>query len=204
MSVPRIRTALLAVIAAAGLSACAEDGYGYGGVEMGYNGGGYGDGYYANGYDDNYYGDYGSGYGWYDGFSYPGAGIYIYDRGGNRYHWNRHHQDHWQGHGDWHGGSGHDGDGDWRMARKLASAATATTITGRGTDTIRLGRIIRAAGGRSTLPTGRVIKAGALRTLSHRIPRRAAARTTIIERSQPAGRRRTSTMEMKRSTGSAA
>lgn len=84
------------------LSGCYEDGYGYGGVSAGYGSGGY------YGYGNDYGYGYGyPGYGWYDGFYYPGRGYYIYDRGGKRHRWDDHHRRHWEGRrdhaGNWDG-----------------------------------------------------------------------------------------------------
>lgn len=70
------------------LSACYEDGYGYGGLSVGTGGGYYG-------YDDPYYRP-GYGYGWYDGFYYPGNGYWVYDRGGNRHRWNDSQRRYWE------------------------------------------------------------------------------------------------------------
>src|SRR3546814_31102 len=64
-----------------------DDGYGYGGVSVG-------SGYYGSSYYDPYYG---GNYGWYNGYYYPGAGYYVYDRGGKRHRWNKDHRRHWQG-----------------------------------------------------------------------------------------------------------
>jgi hypothetical protein len=89
MFVPRLPAIALALVATLGLSACYEDGYGYGGLSVGY-----GDGYYGS----PYYGGYGGYpyYGWYDGFYYPGTGYYVYDRHGSRHRWNDDHRRHWQ------------------------------------------------------------------------------------------------------------
>ena len=98
MFVPRLPAIALALAATLGLSACYEDGYGYGGLSVGY-----GDGYYGS----PYYGGYGYNspyYGWYDGFYYPGTGYYVYDRHGSRHRWNDHHRRHWQDRShNWHG-----------------------------------------------------------------------------------------------------
>ncbi|MEO8454549.1 MAG: hypothetical protein ABI454_05260 [Sphingomicrobium sp.] len=51
-------------------------GYGYG---SSYYGAGYGGYYGGYGYGSPYYGGYGSPYGWYDNYYYPGTGIYVYD-----------------------------------------------------------------------------------------------------------------------------
>jgi hypothetical protein len=105
-------TAILALAGAAlTLGGCVDDGYGYdGGV---YGGGGY----YGSGYYDG--GLYGGGwpsYGWYDGFYYPGSGIYVYDRIGHRRRWDGPHGS-WHGRppgggGGWHGGGWRGGRGD--------------------------------------------------------------------------------------------
>jgi hypothetical protein len=88
----RIATIGLLAAASLGLGGCAYNGLGVG---VGY-GSGYGDpyGYSGYGYDPygyrsayyNPYGysRYGSPYGWYNGFYYPGSGWYVWDRDGNR------------------------------------------------------------------------------------------------------------------------
>jgi hypothetical protein len=87
-----IRNALLIAATSLGLGAC-TDGYGYGGVGMGY-GGYYGD-YYGDYYGPSYYG--GSPYyGWYDNYSYPGSGYYVFDRYGTRRTWNDSQRRYWQ------------------------------------------------------------------------------------------------------------
>lgn len=80
--------ALVALAAAAGLAGCT-----YGGYDSGFSIG-YGTGYY----DDGYYGYSGAPayYGWYDDYYYPGAGYYVYDRGGQRYRWNDRQRHYWQ------------------------------------------------------------------------------------------------------------
>jgi hypothetical protein len=103
MTSARLRTALLAALGAATLGGCAySDGYGYGyGVSAGYGtrGGGcdpyYGCDYGYGGYDDYGYGD--PWYGWYNGFYYPGIGIYIFDQWGRRYRWNDDYRRYWEG-----------------------------------------------------------------------------------------------------------
>jgi uncharacterized membrane protein len=78
-----IGAALLAATAALTLSGCMGDDYGYGGgVSLGYSSGYYG--------GDPYWG-------WYDDYYYPGAGYYIYDRGGRRYSWNDSQRRYWEG-----------------------------------------------------------------------------------------------------------
>ncbi len=96
------RTVLVS-LSAVGLSACAYTGgtgyyddYGY---SDGY-GGGYCDGYgsYDAYYDCDYRGGYaniGYGGGYYDDYYYPGYGIFIYNRGGQRYRWQDHHRRYW-------------------------------------------------------------------------------------------------------------
>ena len=87
------RVALAGLLAAAGvsLSACVYDDYGYGGISAGY-GGGYYDDYYPG-----YYPGY-AGYGWYDGYYYPGNGYYVYDRGGRRHRWSDSQRRYWERH----------------------------------------------------------------------------------------------------------
>jgi hypothetical protein len=86
---PRIRTALIALVASAGLSACTSFGpYGGVGVGVGSGYGSYGyDPYYSGyGYGSPYYGSYyPSYYGWNDGFYYPGSGYWVYDPDGNQH-----------------------------------------------------------------------------------------------------------------------
>ncbi len=92
-----MRARFLTLIAAAGLSlgGCAYGGLGLGagyGDPYGYGGYGYGSPYYGYGYGSPYgyggfgspYGYYGSPFGWYDGYYYPGTGYYVYDRDRNR------------------------------------------------------------------------------------------------------------------------
>ena len=101
MFVPRLRTTALALTATLGLSACAYDGYGYGGLSVGYGSSYYGNGYYSPYYGTGYgYGGYGSGYGypygWNNGFYYPGTGFYVYDRYNRRHRWSQSQQRYWQ------------------------------------------------------------------------------------------------------------
>jgi hypothetical protein len=100
----RVRRSLAALAlagAALALGGCVDDGYGYGGV---YGGGGF---YGPSYYDGGVYGAGWPSYGWYDGFYYPGSGLYVYDRGGRRSRWDGPHGS-WHGHppggGGWHGG----------------------------------------------------------------------------------------------------
>jgi hypothetical protein len=93
-----LRTAAILVAAGVGLSGCATySPFGYGsGVSVSY-----GDRYYDP-YYDRYGSRYGSGYGygyapygWHDGFYYPGAGYYVYDRYRNPYYWNDYQRRYW-------------------------------------------------------------------------------------------------------------
>ena len=90
----RRAASLIALAGALALGGCYDDGYnGYGYAGSGAYDGGYG---YA-GYYDGW-----PGYGWYDGFYYPGSGIFAYDRRGGRHHWSG------PGGRGWHGaGGGH-------------------------------------------------------------------------------------------------
>ncbi|HAF42675.1 MAG TPA: peptidase [Sphingobium sp.] len=107
--------AVMGLAGALALGGCAyDDGYGYGGVSVGsgYYGGGYYDPYYSPGY-------YPGGYGWYDGFYYPGNGYYVYDRGGRRHRWNDGQRRYWEGRraerrDDRWQGRDRDGRRDWR------------------------------------------------------------------------------------------
>jgi hypothetical protein len=126
MSVQRLRSAALAVAATVTLAGCAYDGYGYGGVSVGYN-----DGYYYDDYYDPYYGGYGyydswygaPYYGWYNGFYYPGIGIYIYDRHGKRHRWNDHHRRHWEG----RRRGNHPGQGNWSGYHRRPGSGSVST-----------------------------------------------------------------------------
>lgn len=90
------RLGLVALLGAAlGVSACASHGYGYGGVSAGY-GGYYGDPYF-DGYGPGYASYGGLGYGWYNGFYYPGTGYYVYDRHRRPFRWNDGQRRYWQG-----------------------------------------------------------------------------------------------------------
>jgi hypothetical protein len=107
---PRLRTLAFALLATAGLSACAEDygRYGYSSVSLGYGTRGGCDPYY---YDCRYYGGgyggyggygaYGYGadpyWGWWGNYYYPGIGFYIYDSYGRRYAWNDQYRRYWEG-----------------------------------------------------------------------------------------------------------
>ena len=97
----RIRGALVALAASAGLTACASYGP-YGGSSVGVGvsyGGGYGGyGYgspYGYGYGSPYYASYPY-YGWYDGFYYPGAGYWLYDPWGYRHPITERQSDYWR------------------------------------------------------------------------------------------------------------
>ena len=80
----RVLLAGAALIATLGLSACADDGYGYGGIGAGYGPAYYGDPLYDGGY-----------YGWYGDSYYPGSGYYVYDRDHNQRQWNHHERRYW-------------------------------------------------------------------------------------------------------------
>lgn len=92
-----LRSTVLAMSAALGLSACT--GYGYSGVNVGYGSGGYYDsGYNSSPYfGSNYGGGYGGSYGWSGDYYYPGSGALVYDRGGRSYRWNQQQQRYWEG-----------------------------------------------------------------------------------------------------------
>ena len=94
MRVLRFRTVAIVLAAGVGLGGCATySPFGYGnGVSVSY-----GDRYY-----DPYYRGYGSSYGygyapygWHNGFYYPGAGYYVYDRYRNPYYWNDYQRRYW-------------------------------------------------------------------------------------------------------------
>lgn len=78
---------LIAVAAMLGLSGCASTGVGT--VSAGYSGGSYNPYYASSAYRTPYYG-------WYDGFYYPGAGAYVYDRSGVRQRWSDGHRSYWE------------------------------------------------------------------------------------------------------------
>jgi hypothetical protein len=86
---PPIRGALALFAASAGLAGCTNLGP-YGGVGVGVGVGSSPYGYGSYGYDPYYAGHgYGSEfgynpYGWYNGYYYPGAGYWVYDRDRNR------------------------------------------------------------------------------------------------------------------------
>ena len=84
----KILIAGLGLAAAVGLSACVDDGYGYGG----------GVGYVSDGYDP-YYGGFNADpyWGWYGDYYYPGTGYYVYDRNRGRHRWNGGQQNYWRG-----------------------------------------------------------------------------------------------------------
>lgn len=79
----RLSRLLLLAVGLVGLGGCATlgDGY-YGGVD-------YGPGYYGAA-------SLGYGSGWYDGWYYPGGGLYVYDRYGHRRGWNAREQSYWR------------------------------------------------------------------------------------------------------------
>lgn len=85
----KILIAGLGLTAAFGLSACVEDGYGYGGV-----------GYASAGWDP-YYGGFSADpyWGWYGDYYYPGTGYYVYGRDHRRRRWSGDQQNYWRGRG---------------------------------------------------------------------------------------------------------
>jgi hypothetical protein len=154
-------TGLLAV-AGIGLSACAYDDYGYGGISAGYGGG----------YYDDYYPGY-AGYGWYDGFYYPGNGYYVYDRGGKRHRWNDRQRRYWEGRH--HQGAGRP-DGNWhnRPDRPHRPDRPSRAERQERRDAAR-GKGIWGAVPRETRP-------------STRAPRAAPSRSAVTPRATPAPR----------------
>lgn len=107
MSLSRIRLAALAVFGSLAVGGCAYGPYGGygGGVSVGYGSPYYNDGYYGRGYGYNpYYGSgYGYGYGrrypsygWYNGYYYPGTGIYVYDRYRRPHRMSNAHRRYWE------------------------------------------------------------------------------------------------------------
>ncbi|MBO0749552.1 MAG: hypothetical protein J2O44_03840 [Porphyrobacter sp.] len=81
MKMPFLRPAILATATLA-IAGCADYyGYpGYAAVRVGYA-----SPYYASPY-----------YGWYDDYYYPGVGVYIYGRTGERQRWNSAQRSYWQ------------------------------------------------------------------------------------------------------------
>jgi hypothetical protein len=102
----RTRIAFLIATAAASLGACAADGaYAGGGVGLAYN-----DAFYdpaacwSTGYSN--YAFNGPYCGWYDGFFYPGSGIYVYGRDRQPHIWSDPQRSHWtQQREGWHNDS---------------------------------------------------------------------------------------------------
>jgi hypothetical protein len=98
----------IALLAAAGLSlgACAANGvYAGGDVGLAYN-----DAYYDPSACWNYgfsdFGFAGPYCGWYDGYFYPGSGIYVYGRDRQPHIWSDPQKSHWSGQREgWHGSS---------------------------------------------------------------------------------------------------
>jgi hypothetical protein len=100
-----MRTRFALLLAAAGLSlgACATDGvYAGGDVGLAYNDPFYDPAACWNyGWSDTSWG--GPYCGWYDGFFYPGSGIYVYDRNHHAHVWSDGQKDHWsQQREQWH------------------------------------------------------------------------------------------------------
>jgi hypothetical protein len=102
----RTPIALLAAGIAVSLGGCATDGvYAGGGVGLGYN-----DAFYDPSTCWNYgFSDFGYGgpyCGWYDGFFYPGSGIYVYGRDRQPHIWSDGQMSHWsQQREQWHNSS---------------------------------------------------------------------------------------------------
>ena len=113
-AIPQLIKSTMAAGALLALGGCMYGGSGY-----------YGDGYvntsrydcdpYAP-FDDYYACDYGYGFanigyggGWYDQYYYPGYGIYVFDRGGQRHAMRNHHRRYWAAQRARHGGH-HAGD----------------------------------------------------------------------------------------------
>lgn len=90
MTPSKLLIAAAALVSAGGLSACVDDGYGYGG--------GVSVGYAASSWDP-YYGGYSADpyWGWYNDYYYPGTGYYVYDRQNIRHRWNDQQRGYWQG-----------------------------------------------------------------------------------------------------------
>ncbi|MCC2979260.1 hypothetical protein [Sphingomonas sp. IC4-52] len=96
------RFSLIALISglAFGTAAC-TDGYGYGGASLGYGSAYYADPYYADAGWGGYGPGYGSTFGWYNDFYYPGTGVYVYDRFRRPHRWNDAQRRYWQGRPGW-------------------------------------------------------------------------------------------------------
>lgn len=102
MGLSRMALTSAALAATLALSACYEDGYGYGGgVAVGYGPAGYGDPYYDGGY-----------YGWYNDYYYPGYGHYVYDYNRHPRRWNGYERRYWSGRGRGYAGPRGNG-GNW-------------------------------------------------------------------------------------------
>ena len=113
-AIPKLLKSAIAAGALVSLGGCMYGGSGY-----------YGDGYVNNSrydcdpyapFDDYYACDYGYGFanigyggGWYDQYYYPGYGIYVFDRGGQRHAMRNHHRRYWAAQRARHGGH-HAGD----------------------------------------------------------------------------------------------
>ncbi|MHB9878214.1 hypothetical protein ACSMXM_00910 [Pacificimonas sp. ICDLI1SI03] len=95
----RLIRAVIIGVAGMSLGACAYGDLGHGSVGISSGG------YYGSGYDSRYYDNYGYNrtyrypayYGWYDNYYYPGQGIYVYDRRGDRHRWRDNDRRHWEG-----------------------------------------------------------------------------------------------------------
>jgi hypothetical protein len=102
----RMKLLLLLGLASLSLGACATDGaYAGGGVGLGFN-----DAYYDPSACWNYgfsdFGFAGPYCGWYDGYFYPGSGIYVYGRDRTPHIWSDPQKSHWTDQREqWHGNS---------------------------------------------------------------------------------------------------
>jgi hypothetical protein len=154
MRTSKIRLAALALVSGITLGGCAYgyDPYGYGGgVSVGYGnygyGSGYGYGYGPYGYYDprysGYGGIYGSPFGWYGNYYYPGSGIYVYDRYRTRYVWNDRQRRYWRDrHDRWRDRGGRDhnkenwsgfgrGVREWANRNDLSGSTTTNSTSSR-------------------------------------------------------------------------
>ena len=158
MRTSKLRLAALALVSGITLGGCAYgyDPYGYGGgISVGYGNYGYGSGYgygaygpfgyydprYGGYYDPRYrYGGYyGSPFGWYGNYYYPGSGIYVYDRYRTRYVWSDSQRRYWrERHNRWRNRGGRDhnkenwsgfgrGVREWSNRNDLTGSTSATS-----------------------------------------------------------------------------
>lgn len=125
-----MRISSIGLIAAVslGLGGCAANGLGMGvgtGYGYGYDDYGYGYDRYGYGYSPYGYNSYGSPYGWYNGYYYPGSGGWVYDRDGRRREISRDEQAHFGNLGKAFRDAVHRRSG----ATTTTSGATTTTTT---------------------------------------------------------------------------